>query len=471
MKNVRILVVDDEPGMLEVCADSLDALDSAAVILESSSSKAAERLAKEKFDLLVTDVRMPGIDGVELLRIGREHDPELPAVVMTAYPTVDSAIAVMKLGAIDYIQKPFHPDDFLETVRRLVEARLLRDENRMLERHVGKKHEFGAFIGASDAMRRVFDTIERVASSDVDVLVMGETGTGKELVARSVHEHSQRAKGRFVPVDCGAIPANLLESEFFGHERGAFTGANARSIGLMEYADGGTFFLDEVAELPLALQAKLLRALQERIIRRVGGNTEIAVDVRVVAATSRDLDAMIADGDFREDLYYRINVVRIDLPPLREREGDVERLAEAFVARFAKETGRAVEGIEPEALEILRGYRWPGNIREMQNVIRRGIALTRGSAITVDDLPEAIVLDAGGRREGSAPVGAEPVARGGFFEQRERRVTAFERDYIAALLERHGGDVTHAAEEAQLPRGTLYRLMKNHGIKAADYRS
>lgn len=469
MKNVRILVVDDEPGMLEVCADSLEGLEHATVELESSSSTAAERVAKEKFDLLVTDVRMPGIDGVELLRIAREHDPELPAVVMTAYPTVDSAIAVMKLGAIDYIQKPFHPDDFLETVRRLIEARLLRDQNRMLERHVAKTHQFGDFIGVSSAMQRVFDTIERVATSDVDVLVMGETGTGKELVARSVHEHSGRAEGRFVPVDCGAIPANLLESEFFGHERGAFTGANARSIGLMEYADGGTFFLDEVAELPLALQAKLLRALQERIIRRVGGTTEIAVDVRVVAATSRDLDAMIAAGEFREDLYYRINVVRIDLPPLRDREGDVDRLAEAFVRRFAKETGRGVEGIEAEALEILRGYRWPGNIREMQNVIRRGIALTRGNEITVDDLPEPVVLAAGTRRK--TDLGAKSSSVGGFFEQRERRVTAFENEYIAALLERHSGDVTHAAEEAQLPRGTLYRLMKNHGIKAADYRS
>jgi len=471
-KNLRILAVDDEPGMLEICGDSLEDLENVTLVLEPSSSKAAERLADEKFDLLLTDIRMPGVDGLELLRIGREHDPELPAVVMTAYPTVDSAIEVMKLGAVDYIQKPFHPDDLLATVRRLCESRRLQEENRWLHGRLEKRHEFGEIVGGSEAMRRVFDTIERVADSDVDVLVHGETGTGKELVARSVHQNSGRKSGRFVPVDCGAIPANLLESEFFGYERGAFTGAQARSIGLMEYADGGTLFLDEVAELPVALQAKLLRALQERRVRRVGGNVEIPVDVRIVAATSRDLEKMIAEGEFREDLYYRINVVRIDLPPLRDREGDIELLLERLVAKYAKETGRPVHGVDAEAVEVLRLYRWPGNVRELQNVVRRGIALTRGDRITLDDLPESIVISAGAAPR-ARPVGSgdgSDAADCGFFEQRERRVAAFERDYISRLLDRSKGDVTAAAKEARLPRGTLYRLMKNHGIRAAEYR-
>lgn len=469
MKSARVLVVDDEPGMLEVCSDSLERLENATVVLESVSSKAAELLAREKFDILVTDIRMPGMDGVELLRRGRDADPELPAVVMTAYPTVDSAIEVMKLGAIDYIQKPFHPDDLLETVRRLIEGRRLREENRMLRRHVDKRYEFGKLVGGSDGMRRVFDTIERVGPTDVDVLIQGETGTGKELVARSVHENSRRSEGRFVPVDCGAIPVNLLESEFFGHERGAFTGANARSIGLMEYADGGTLFLDEVAELPATLQAKLLRALQERKIRRVGGTVEIPVSVRVVAATSKDLEAMIAEGTFRDDLYYRINVVRLDLPPLRDRGNDIKLLIDGFIERYAGETGREVTGVEGEAMEILSHYQWPGNIRELQNIIRRGIAMTRGTEISVDDLPESLILRAG-ENPVSLTIDTEDEALG-FFERRDRKMAAFEQEYINRLLEVHGGDVTKAAKEARLPRGTLYRLMKNHGIKAASFRS
>ncbi len=311
-------------------------------------------------------------------------------------------------------------------------------------------------------MRKVFELIEQVADSDVDVLVRGETGTGKELIARSIHRRSRRAEGPFVPVDCGAIPESLLESEFFGHERGAFTGAESRRIGLLEFADRGTFFLDELGELPLVLQAKLLRTLQERKIRRVGGREEIAIDVRVVAATARPLEEMIRQERFRQDLYYRINVVEIDLPPLRDRGDDIGLLAENLAVRYSREMGRDIRGITPEAYQVLAQYRWPGNVRELQNVIRRGIALAKDKMIGLDDLPDDVVTSAG----------ESPTASGdiGYFALRDKRLAAFEVEYLRELLNRHDGDVRTAAAEAKLPRGTLYRLLKKHGLDSASFR-
>ncbi len=310
-------------------------------------------------------------------------------------------------------------------------------------------------------MKKVFATIEQVAASNVDVLVIGDTGTGKELVARAIHRRSPRASAPFVPVDCGAIPENLLESELFGHERGAFTGADNRRIGLLEFADGGTFFLDELGELPAVLQAKLLRTLQERKVRRVGGHAEVAVDVRVVAATARDLDAMIRQGTFRQDLFYRINVVRVELPPLRQRGDDIGLLAEYFAHRHSREMGKNVVGMTAEAYQVLAQYSWPGNVRELQNVIRRGIALTQENMIRLDDLPDELVAAAGRNAPGEAV---------GYFQLRDQVVAKFEKHYLTELLTRHHGDVRLAANEAKLPRGTLYRLMKNHGLEGMDFR-
>jgi transcriptional regulator with PAS, ATPase and Fis domain len=295
----------------------------------------------------------------------------------------------------------------------------------------------------------------------VDVLITGETGTGKELVARMIHARSRRADKPFIPVDCGAIPDNLLESEFFGYEKGAFTGADSRRIGLLEFADGGTFFLDEIGELPLLLQAKLLRTLQERTLRRVGGNTEVPVNVRVVAATGRNIEQIVQEKLFREDLYYRIAVVRIDLPPLRQRGDDLGLLAEAFAERFSREMDRPVAGITPEAYQVLRQYHWPGNVRELQNVIRRGIVLSQDDMIDVEDLPESLFAAV-------APLGGPEAT--GFFQARQEHLHRFEREYLTNLLKKHQGNVKAAAEEAQLPRGTLYRLMKNHGLDGADFR-
>jgi DNA-binding NtrC family response regulator len=333
----------------------------------------------------------------------------------------------------------------------------------VLRRAVERPYSFAGFLGESPAMREVYSMIERVAPSSVDVLVTGETGTGKELVARAIHTQSRRAAGPFVPVDCGAIPDALLESELFGHERGAFTGADARRIGLVEFADGGTLFLDEVGELPLPLQAKLLRVLQERRVRRVGARQENAVDVRVVAATSRPIDAMVADGSFRRDLFYRINVVRIDLPPLRARGDDIGLLAEYFANRAAQEMGRPVGGLSTDVYQVLKCYHWPGNVRELQNVVRRAMALARSPTATIDDLPDEVVAAAG------RVCATEPGATG-FFAKRAEHVAKFEKQFLTDLLTRHCGDVAAAAREAKLPRGTLYRLMKGHQIDAATFR-
>jgi DNA-binding NtrC family response regulator len=410
--------------------------------------------------LLIAEVGRDG-QGMELLRAARQLDRELPMIVVAAAPHLDSATASLRLGAGDYLPKPPDGANLAQSARRLLGERRLEAEYELLRRQVERPYSFDDMIGGCAAMRKVFDTIEQVAQSDVDVLVVGETGTGKELVARSIHRRSGRARGPFVPVDCGAIPENLLESEFFGHEKGAFTGADSRRIGLVEFADGGTFFLDELGELPLVLQAKLLRTLQERKIRRVGGREEIDVDVRIVAATARNLDDMIRQHQFRQDLYYRINVVRIDLPPLRQRGDDIGLLAEHMVQRYGREMGRSLKGITPEAYQVLAQYRWPGNVRELQNVVRRAIALAKGPMIVLDDLPDELV-DAAGQGRTSGAVG--------YFDLRERHVAEFEGRYLRELLARHHGDVRTAALEAKLPRGTLYRLMKKHDLDSGSFR-
>lgn len=459
MAKARILVVDPDEQALEVCRQSLDLLPDSETLLEREASNAIRRLSSDSVDLLIADVDTE--KGFELFRQARQHDPQLSVLIFTENPTATTAVECMKLGIADYITKPLAPEEFLATVRHLLEAKRLREEYRMLQWQVVREHSFDGIVGRSQAMREVFKTIHLISETDVDVLICGETGTGKELVARSIHNRSKRRHGKFIAVDCGAIPENLLEAELFGYEKGAFTGADNRSAGLLETADQGAFFLDEIGELPLRLQSKLLRTLQERKIRHLGGKDEIELNVRIIAATSRDLAKEVREKTFRDDLYYRINVARIELPPLRERAEDIPLLVSHFVSLYAEKMEKGVIEVEPEVTEILSRHSWPGNIRELQNAIKRAMALTRHQVLTIDDLPVEIAVAGGERRKKD---------RGGFFQVREQRIKAFEKWYISKLLKGCQGDVSQAARQAQIPRGTLYRLMKKHNLNADDFR-
>jgi two-component system response regulator HydG len=457
----RILVVDSQGASGLPYAKIVARLQPMELRVETSLEKAVGSLSRDSWDLGIVTARS-GPTSEVLHAALKAADPQLPMIVIDPQPSVDRARACLQAGAGDYLDIRRVEADLEEALARLLSVSRRRAAEEVLRRAVERPYSFDDFLGESPAMRQVYSIIERVASSSVDVLVTGETGTGKELVARSTHVRSRRSAGPFVPVDCGAIPDTLMESELFGHERGAFTGADARRMGLVEFADGGTLFLDEVGELPLPLQAKLLRVLQERRIRRVGARQENAVDVRVVAATSRNLDQMVERGEFRRDLFYRINVVRIDLPPLRSRGDDIGLLAEFFANRAAQEMGRSIGGLSTDVYQVLRSYSWPGNVRELQNVVRRAIAMTRSAVAGVDDLPDDVVA-AAGRAAGDA----EAV---GYFAQRAEHIARFERQYLTDLLTRHLGDVSAAAREARLPRGTLYRLMKGHGLDGAAFR-
>ncbi len=462
MQQPRILIVDSAGADALPYARLIARLQPMEVRVETSLDKALGTLARDSWDLGVVTARS-GPTADVLYGALHKADPQLPMVVVDPRPSVDTARACLQAGAGDYLDVARVETDLEDALVRLLTASRRRAAEEVLRRAVERPYSFDDFLGESPAMQQVYSIIERVAVSSVDVLVTGETGTGKELVARAIHKRSRRSTGPFVPVDCGAIPDALMESELFGHERGAFTGADARRMGLVEFADGGTLFLDEIGELPLPLQAKLLRVLQERRVRRVGARQENAVDVRVVAATSRNIDQMVERGEFRRDLFYRINVVRIDLPALRSRGDDIGLLAECFANRAAQEMGRTVGGLSTDVYQILKSYHWPGNVRELQNVVRRAIAMTRSPVAGVDDLPDEIVAAAG--RAAGAEAGAV-----GFFAQRAEHVARFEKQYLSDLLTRHLGDVSAAAREARLPRGTLYRLMKGHGLDGASFR-
>jgi two-component system, NtrC family, response regulator AtoC len=463
MRQPRIFVLDACGAAGLPYASLVARLQPMDLRVETGAGAAATAIRGDAWDLGVVTAREPA-EAAGLVAALRAADPDLPLVVIDTHPTVAAARECLQAGVGDYLDLTRAEAELEDALARLLAAARRRAAEEVLRRAIERPYTFEGFLGESPAMRRVYSIIERVAASSVDVLVTGETGTGKELVARALHQRSRRAAAPFVPVDCGAIPDALMESEFFGHERGAFTGADARRMGLVEFADGGTLFLDEVGELPLALQAKLLRVLQERRVRRVGARQETSVDVRVIAATSRNLDAMVERGEFRRDLYYRINVVRIDLPPLRDRGDDIGLLAEFFANRAAQEMGKPISGLSIDAYQVLRTYRWPGNVRELQNVIRRAIAMTRSATPDVEDLPDEIVAAAGH----GLPA---PDGDGGFFTRRAEHVAKFEKQYLGELLTRHHGDVSAAAREAKLPRGTLYRLMKSHALDGATFRT
>jgi two-component system response regulator AtoC len=406
---------------------------------------------------------MPGADGFELLAAVKARAPATEVVMMTGHATVGDAVRAMKTGAFDYLEKPFDPDAALAVVTRAAEHKRAGDAARVAT-PPGEEDAYHALVGRSAPMREVYRLLDRAAQVDATVLLLGETGTGKELAARAIHYHSARRERRFVPVNCGALPGELVESELFGHARGAFTGAAAAKAGLFEEAHGGTIFLDEVGELPLAAQVKLNRVLQEREIRRVGDTAPIPVDVRVIAATHRDLREEAKAGRFREDLFYRLNVLTVTLPPLRDRSEDVPLLAAHFLEKHARAVRRTIRDFDADAMRRLSGHGWPGNVRELENTVERAVAVAARETIAVEDLPPEIAAPPPGATRAAAL--ASLPYKDAIAEARDR-VT---RDYLVALLREFGGNVTRAAERAGMERESLHRLLRRHGLRSEDFK-
>jgi two-component system response regulator HydG len=463
----RILVADDHDAVREGMVLSLTRLGHEVQGVRGGA-EAIAAYRKRPADVVVTDLRMIPVDGIEVVRRLREGDPEATVVVVSAHGTIATAVDAMREGAIDFIEKPFSPEVLRARVEKAVEiarerrgARTARARAEALEEDLGRARDPHGLVGSSEAVRRVLDQVRKVAATDATVLVLGESGTGKELVARAIHDGSPRREKPFVSVSCAAIPEGLLESELFGHEKGAFTGAVKRKLGRFELAHEGTLFLDEIGELPPPTQVKLLRVLQERKFERVGGEETVEVDVRLVSATNRDLALMAKEGRFREDLYYRLDVVAIRLPPLRERPGDVEELAKHFLARAAPRLGRAVTGFTPEALEVLRRHRWPGNVRELENVVEQALVFAEGSLVTPAELPDAL------RRAPApaAPAGPVPAPTG------ERGLTEvledLERQLILDAYERAKGVKAETARLLGIKPSALYYKLEKYGIVKA----
>ncbi|HET7910192.1 MAG TPA: sigma-54 dependent transcriptional regulator [Nitrospira sp.] len=381
----KILVVDDEKSLREVMSIMLKRA-GYDVTEASNGEQAIGQVNKEIYDLVITDLRMPKADGMDVLKAVKSLSPDTVVLVVTAFGTADSAVEAMKQGAYDYLTKPFQVDEVQLIIRNALEKRRLSTENMLLKREMASQSSFAQIVGQSEAMQKVFDVVRKVADSKSNVLICGESGTGKELVARAIHYNSARCGMPFVAVNCSAVPETLLESELFGHMKGSFTGAVANKAGLFEIANGGTIFLDEIGDTTPAIQVKLLRVIQEREFRRVGGNQDVKVDVRVIAATNRDLEKAVADGSFREDLYYRLDVIPIRLPPLRLRAGDIPLLVTHFLEKFAKESGKAAPTIAPEAMHILLGHEWRGNVRELENLIERVVAFSTGALVSDSDI-------------------------------------------------------------------------------------
>ena len=457
MPDSRVLVVDDAPSMRELLEITLRE-DGYDVATADGGAAAIDMIRRESFDLVVTDLRMQGTDGMAVLHGVREISPDTAVVVITAYASTETAVEAMKAGAYDYVTKPFKLDEIRVTLANALERKRLKDENRALRRQLVKAGPFEGFIGKSPLMASVFETIRKIADSASTVMVSGESGTGKELVARAIHQTSSRKARPFVSVNCAAVPEALMEAELFGHVKGAFTGAVSSSDGLFSAADGGTLFLDEITEIPTSLQVKLLRVIQERQVRKIGDVRDIAVDVRLVAASNRDLARAVADGVLREDLFYRLNVIPIHLPPLRERREDIPLLVSHFTGKIATAQSKPLRGITARALAALEAHSWPGNIRELENVIERAMVLGSGDVIDADALPANL-------REPAPPLdlAVELPAEGLDLEATLARI---EQRYIEMALERTSGVQTRAAELLKVSfRQFRYKLSK-HSLRA-----
>ncbi len=461
----QILVVDDDRAMREMLASLFK--ERGLWVEEASSAQAAlELVADRDFDAVLSDIRMPGLSGIEMVGQLRRLRPRTPVVLMTAFGTIDSAVDAMRAGAFDYITKPFEPDAVSFAIERAIERSALARENEELRRAVEHTGSLGELIGASAAMREIIALIERVGHSRSSVLITGESGTGKEVIARTLHYHGSRREKAFVPINCTAIPEGLLESELFGHVRGAFTGAHTTKRGLFEKASGGTLFLDEIGDMGLALQGKLLRVLQDREIRAVGGTQPVKVDVRIVAATNKDLAAEMAAGRFREDLFYRLNVIPIHIPPLRERPEDIPPLVEAFLRRHSEERRRFVSA---DAMAILQAQPWRGNARELENVIERALALTDAETLGPSDIP----LPQGSAAAPGATVAAPAAAAGDellrLAAAREISLADLTEKYTEVVLAHTGGNKVRAARILGIDRKTLYRRAERRARQAHEH--
>ncbi|MGH9414390.1 MAG: sigma-54-dependent transcriptional regulator [Terriglobales bacterium] len=440
-----LLIVDDEVKMLRLLELQLGA-DGHHVLTAATAEEALARLREESADLVITDLRLPGMDGLAFLQAIKRDNAELPVIVMTAHGTVETAVEAMKAGAADYVLKPFPLEELRLVVNKELGASSLRRENASLREALGERYSFPNLIGSSPRMQEVLALVARVAPSQSTVLLGGESGVGKDRVARALHEHSRRASGPFIKINCAAIPENLLESELFGFEKGAFTGAVRMKPGKFELADGGTLFLDEIGDVPLAIQVKLLRVLQEREFERLGGTRTLQVDVRLIAATNRNLRAALEEGSFRQDLYYRLNVVPIELPPLREHKQDIPELAAHFLRRFAAQAAKQISGFTPAALAKLMAAEWPGNIRELENIIERAVALGDGATLDAADI----------RLELSPPA---PPSVGGALLPSGWTLEQWEQEVIRDALRRANGNKSQAARLLGLSRNALrYRL-------------
>jgi DNA-binding NtrC family response regulator len=443
-----ILVVEDEAKMRRLLELQL-AEEGFQARTAGDAETGLQLLGKESFDVVVTDFKLPGMSGLEFLHAVKRVNADLPVVIMTAYGSVESAVDAMKAGASDYVLKPFSLAELVLVIRKELATHQLRQENRDLREALGRRYEYKNIVARSDKMQAVLALVERVAPTNSTVLIGGESGVGKDLVARAIHEHSQRASGPFVKINSTAIPETLLESELFGYEKGAFSGATVSKPGKFEMANNGTLFLDEIGDVPAATQVKLLRVLQDREFERLGSTKTQKVDVRLVAATNRDLRAALEEGTFREDLYYRLNVVAIDIPPLREHKEDIPALAEFFLQKIARESGKTVQGITGQALKMLMDFHWPGNVRELQNVLERAVTLSTGATLDVGD----IHIDAPVRRA-HADSGPAALPEGMTLEQ-------FEEELLREALKRASGNKSQAARALGLSRNALrYRLTK-----------
>ena len=466
MSQGRVLVIDDEE-ISRVLLNKVLASWNIEVEVASNGQEALRILQPDRFELALVDLKMPGLDGIQVLEKIKKIDPAVDIIIMTAFGTIETAIEAIKKGALDYITKPLDLDNVKIIIEQALKTKKIAREIENLKTYPDQRTSFNDMIGSSPAIKKVYQLIEKVATTDASVLIQGETGTGKELVARALHLNSSRRDKKFVPLPCATLAETLLESELFGYEPGAFTGAVKRKIGMIEFADGGTLFLDEIADVSPATQMKLLRVLQEKECTRLGGNQTIKVNIRLVSASNKNLSEEVEKGNFRNDLFYRINVLTITLPPLRDRRRDIPILAQHFLDKFNRKNKKKVKGISLQTMVMLSQFQWPGNVRQLENIIERAVSLDTDGLITPDDLPEHIAQDISVITKSSSRSSDDDPSQSTL----KQVIETVEKDYLVSLLKSLKGNVSEAARRSGLAHATFYEKLKKHRINPAEYRS